>query len=363
MIKKITNFLIAFQAISVIAMAQDIPDELIAPYGPPAEANVWTKYVLPLNAETFNTDETTFQAAMANITSFWIQTEMHSGADVGGIDEVKIGDAFSSNFDLTSESWSSGGDGTMEWIPTDGVNGGFLQISDWATGDWHWLIAPYEWNGDWSSLIGQNIEFWFKTDKPTVTAKIKLTTNTISRLVISLPISATVPLYDSVMVEVGVTPTPTEDITISLTSSNNSCINIPSTVVVRAGETTAGVYATTAIGASIGCESVVEATSSGYLTSRVTIKILGTAGINNPLSERQVSIYPNPGHGQFTIANHSGKSIERVVMYDLHGRTTFEFNGKDVSNTALHFGNQPAGIYFVKLYLQNQVVTSKLMIE
>lgn len=363
MIRKFTTLLIIFQGIVLINFAQTIPDELIIDYGPPAEANVWTRYVIPLNAETFNTDAATFQVFMSNITSFWIRTEMHNGADVGALDEVKIGDAYASYFDASSEEWTSGGDGTMEWMSSDGVNGGFLQISDWATGEYHWLITPFSWAGDWSGLVGQNIDFWVKTDRPSYEGKIKLTSNQVFRLALNLPQSNTLPLYDSIPVEVGITPVPAENVTISLTNSNNSCISMPSSIVIPAGASVATVYVSTADGAEIGCSSVIEAIATGYLTSRMTIKVLGTAGINDPDADRLVSIHPNPGNGEFLISNRSGKNIERIKMYDLQGKVVFESNGKDLSSTIIRVDNQSPGVFFVKMYMQDQVFTTKMIIE
>ena len=363
MIRKFTTFLIVFQGLALINYAQIIPDEFIIDFGPPAEANVWTKYVIPLNAETFNTDEVTFQAAMATITSLRIRTEMHNGTDVGGLDEIKVGGTFASYFDVSSEDWTSGGDGTMEWISTDGVNGGFLQISDWATGDYHWLITPFSLAGDWSSLIGQNIEFWVKTDKPSYEGKVKLTTNQVARLALSLPMSSTLLLYDSIPVEVSITPIPIDDVTVSLTNSSNSCVSLPASIVIPAGASSKTVYATTAEAAVIGCFSVIEAKSTGYLTSRMTIKVLGTAGINAPDADPMLIIHPNPGNGEFVISNSSGKTIERIILCDVQGKIVFESRGKDLSNTRIKVDTQSTGMFFVKMFMQDQVYTTKLIIE
>ncbi len=300
---------------------------------------------------------------MSNVTSFWVRTEMHNGADVGGLDEVEIGDTYVSTFDLSSEEWTSGGDGTMEWMPSDGVEGGFLQISDWATGEYHWMISPFSWAGDWSDLIGQNIEFWVKTDRPSYEGKVKLTSNIISRLALNLPESNTLPLYDSILVEVGITPVPTEDVTVTLTNSTPSCISLPSSIVIPAGASGATVYASTADGAVIGCFSVIEAKSSGYLTSRMTINVLGTAGINDPAANRMVNVYPNPGNGKFMISNKSEKNIERIEMYDLQGRVVFELHGKDLSNTEIIPGGHAPGIFLVRMYVKDEVFTTKVIIE
>lgn len=363
MIKKITTLLIIFQGIVLLSFAQTIPDELIIDYGPPPVANEWTKYVIPLNAQTFNTDEATFQGFMSNITSLWIRTEMHSGADIGGLDEVNVAEAYVSNFDLSSEDWTSGGDGTMEWMPSGGVVGGFLQISDWATGEYHWMISPFSWAGDWSSLIGQNMEFWVKTNKPTYEGKIKLTSNIVSRLALSLPESNSLPLYDSIPIEVGITPVPTEDVSVTLTNSTPSCISIPTTIVIPAGASSATLYAKTAETAIIGCFSVIEAISSGYLTSRMTLNVLGTAGISDLDANRMVNIYPNPANGQFMISNKSGKNIERIEMYDLQGKLVFQSFGKDLSNTEVQLNNQYSGIFFVRMFMKDEVFTTKVIVE
>lgn len=348
----------------MMALSQtELRAELNADYGPPSQANTWEKFIIPLTAESFNTDEATFAAAMTNITSFWIRTEMHTGYDIGGIDEVFIGNDYWSYFDSSSELWSSGGDGTMEWIATDGVIGGFLQISDWASGDWHWLIAPSTWAGDWSSLIGQNIEFWYKTDQPSYSAVIKLTTEPVSRLAINLPNSSTVPLQDSVLVEVEVIPAATEDMTVSLYSSDNNCINVPINLLVPAGHTTANIYAKAALNATIECESVVEATASGYLTSRMTIRVEGYSETNDPTAEQEMSINPNPCKGEFIISNYTAKNIERMIMYDLNANIILDLEGKDISNTKISTGDLAAGMYFLKIFMQDNIHTLKLIVE
>lgn len=362
MAKKFTRLMLLFQLIFVTSFAQTVPEQLIAPYGPPATANEWTKYIIPLTAESFNIPDSTFQLAMKNITGLWIRTEMHSGNDIGGLDEVKVGDVYAGNFDLSSESWTSGGDGTMSYIPSGGVNEGYLQIEDWASGDWHFLISPFSWAGDWSALIGQNVEFWMKTDKPTFEADIRLTTGTVARLALVLPNSSTVAINDSVLIEVGVNPIPTEDVTVSLTSSSKPCITIPTKVVVSAGSAYATVYATTASGANMGCEAVIEAKSSGYQTSRMTIKVDGYAGINDMLASQLVSVSPNPGNGIFAIKNTSNKKIERITVFDVQSKVIIDLKGNDLSNKEFRI-NQPAGVYLLRMYMQDEILTSKIIIQ
>lgn len=364
MYQKFTFLLVICIISSMMALSQnELRTELTADYGPPSQANTWEKFVIPLTAASFNTDEATFAAAMTNITSFWIRTELHTGYDIGGIDEVMVGDTYWSYFESSSELWSSGGDGTMEWVVSDGVNDGFLQISDWASGDWHWLIAPSNWSGDWSSLIGQDIEFWFKTDQPSYSAIIKLTTEPVPRLTINLPNNSTVPLADSVLVEVQVVPTAEEDITVLLTSSDNNCINVPGNLLIPAGYSTSNIYAKAALNAAIGCESVVEATASGFLTSRMTIRVEGYSETNDVIEEQEVSISPNPCIDKFILSNVNKKNIERLILYDLSGNIIQDLEGIDLSNSVISVADLSAGIYILKIFMKDKIQTSKIIVE
>ena len=118
--QKSTFVLITLLLSYIMAGAQSTPAEITADYGPPAEANVWEHFIIPLTPETFNVDSASFVAVLENVTSFWIRTEMHSGPDTAGLDLVKVGSTYFSNFDSSSEGWSSGGDATMEWFPAGG---------------------------------------------------------------------------------------------------------------------------------------------------------------------------------------------------------------------------------------------------
>ena len=347
----------------IMAGAQSTPTEIEAEYGPPAEANVWEHFTIPLTAEAFNVDETTFDAVLANVTSFWVRTEMHSGPDTAGLDVVKVGTTYLSNFNASSEGWSSGGDGTMEWFPTAGYEGGFIQIADWATGVWSWLIAPASWAGDWSSLKGQDIEFWYFTDHPSYSAVVKITTGQIDRLVINTPYYNTILPDDSVLIELEVMPAPEEDIIVSFSSSNPSCITVPDPITIPAGSSAVSVYFLAADGAEAGCESVIEATSSGYITSRITMRVLDNYGIEEVDLSKAITTFPNPCNGKFTLSNTSDHSIQQLMMYNLSGSIVVNMEGNDLSNTEIDVTDQPAGIYFLRTFVDGKVITSKVIIK
>jgi len=339
------------------------PTEITAEYGPPIEANVWEKFTFTLNAETFNVTEAELQTVLSGVTSFWIKTEMHTGNDIGGIDNVMIGSTYFSDFDGSYEGWSSGGDGTMEWMSTGGYEGGFLQISDWATGEYHWLISPSNWAGDWSSMIGQNIEFWYKTTQPSYAAEIKITSEDVNRLIINMPVSSTILPDDSVLIHLEVLPVPDQDVTVSFSTSDNNCIQVPSPIVVTAGNSIENVFFKAAPGAEITCTSVIEATSPGFLTSRVTMMVLDNYGIGDFDPNYSISVFPNPSNGKLVLSNPLKEEIQQLILYDLTGNMVLYSKKPDLSNTEIDISGQAAGIYFLKVFVAENVITLKVVID
>lgn len=359
---KSTFFLLAFIVSGFMAQAQ-VPEVIYAQFGPPAAPSVWEHYSIPLTHESFGIDSLIFDQVLAQVGSIWFRTEMHSGPDTAGLDIVQIGTSYYSDFNTSSESWSSGGDATMEWFPTGGYEGGYLQIADWATGVWSYLIAPATWSGDWTALKGQNIEFWYMTDQPSYEGEIEIRTGEIDRLVINTPLYNTILPDDSVFIELDIMPAPDDDITVSFYSSNTACIRVPEPITIPAGSSSAYVYFHAADGATVGCESVIEATSNGYITSRITMRVLDNFGIEEENLSEVISVYPNPTNGKFTLSNTSDKNIQQLMMYDLSGGAILDLNGSDLSNTEIDVSGNPAGIYFLRLFVDGQVLTSKVIIE
>ena len=353
-------FLLA--CLGVIAQ-NDKGETITADYGPPAEANVWTQFTIPLTAETFGVDESVLDAVLADVNSFWIRTEMHTGDDIGGIDDVYVGTTYFSDFNSSSEGWSSGGDGTMEWMTSGGYEGGFLQISDWAIGDWHWLISPASWAGDWTSLKGQDITFWYQTNKPSYSAVVQITSDVVNRLVINTVVSNTVLPDDSVRVELEVFPPPVEDIEVNITSSDNNCINVPAQVNVAAGVATIEFYIKAAVDASIGCQSVIEATYGNFITSRITMQVLDNYGIGETNISKYIEIFPNPSKGRFHLSNTSGLRMEQLRIFNLCGNTVMELRDTYPDDIDIDLTDQPPGIYFLQIFIGSELITSRLILE
>jgi hypothetical protein len=208
---------------------------------------------------------------LSSVTLFRIRTEMHDGSDVGAVDNVKIGTRFSSGFNSGLEGWAAAGDGTAEWIASGGSPGGYLQISDWASGDWHFAAAPTTWSGNWTQLIGSSIEFDMKSNYPDYAGLVEIWCGGTKRLTLSAdPLiirpggtsSASVTLSDA----------PQTDLVVSLSSSSTSCIVVPASVTVPRGQTTVSFVVSAASGAQ-DCGSVITASQADYGDARLTLRV------------------------------------------------------------------------------------------
>ncbi|MEO8087468.1 MAG: fibronectin type III domain-containing protein [Bacteroidota bacterium] len=97
---------------------------------------------------------------------------------------------------------------------------------------------------------------------------------------------------------------------------------------------------------------------------------LRLAGTFGDLTGSELSVYPNPATGQFTIAFPAPTSDTKISVFDINGRQVYftEIAKKEsldpielrVSRSDL-FVRQ--GIYFVRLVSDEQVITKKLLIE
>ncbi len=86
---------------------------------------------------------------------------------------------------------------------------------------------------------------------------------------------------------------------------------------------------------------------------------------------KQFSIYPNPSNGIFTIENlQATVAAERsrstrpcsVSITDITGKTIYTSTVNSKS-TIINLKNQPAGIYFINISIENQIFTQQLIIQ
>ena len=83
---------------------------------------------------------------------------------------------------------------------------------------------------------------------------------------------------------------------------------------------------------------------------------------NDDFELQNVSIYPNPSNGIFTVST-GNKSIDQIEVYDISGKVIF--NAKNVTNSNFEYSldlNVVAnGIYFVKITSENQSAVKRII--
>jgi len=260
---------------------------ITAHYGPPAAANTWTMYSLPLTAATFGVTDAQLDQILANVKMLRISFEMSDAKDVGGIDTVSIGSVYSSAFGTGTEGWGSGGDGTMSWQPTGGQSGGYLQIADLGLGDYHYAVAPVAWMGNWTALKGQNLQFWVKTTNPDYAGFVEITgggATVVNRLLLAADTYAPAP-GQSFPLTVSLNATATVATVVSLSSSAAGVVSVPATVTIPAGALQVQTTAQAAVGALNGQNATITAALTGYASANITLtinsgatKIIGLSG-------------------------------------------------------------------------------------
>ena len=314
----------------------EIPAILSTDYGPPASANTWEKFTIPLTHESFGVESSVFEESMKNITMIRIRTELHTGSDIGSIDLVKMGDTYTSTFSSGTEGWTVMGDGTMSWVANGGMTGGYITIGDWATGDWHWAVAPDSWTGDISEFINENFEFYFKTDYPSYNAVVELHTGVANRIVMTADKMNLVP-GETTQIEVKLNPQAQSNTTISLSSSNTSYITVPSSVIIPVGQISVTFTAEALSGISSQVSSVISASTSGYSTARLTMTVgpESTTTLTGIVTDATTGL---PVDGAMVALGEISSTTDSDGRYLLEnvppGQLTAEFLGSPISGTA-----------------------------
>lgn len=138
--------------------------------------------------------------------------------------------------------------------------------------------------------------------------------------------------------------------------------------VIPIAENSFYIYGTTGSVNNIGTEGSQQPNLEGidgdtygvynaYL-ARFDEKDLGLDEVNTP----QVTLYPNPNHGEFTITHTQG---EKVRLYDLQGRLVYQQSAKlGLKHMQINVPQLPAGIYFAVVKKANtQQKTIKVVIR
>ncbi|MFK8008890.1 MAG: T9SS type A sorting domain-containing protein [Saprospiraceae bacterium] len=77
----------------------------------------------------------------------------------------------------------------------------------------------------------------------------------------------------------------------------------------------------------------------------------------NDLEKVNLAVFPNPTNG---VINFEGATIERIEVIDLHGKI---LRIEDTPMTTLDISALPSGIYFLKVNVEDQVLTKRILKE
>jgi len=106
--------------------------------------------------------------------------------------------------------------------------------------------------------------------------------------------------------------------------------------------------------------------------TRETVGIMvkkGFLGVEDIAQEIGFTVYPNPTRGKFQITYPSTQinsrkqtSIDKLEVVDIYGKVAECFNPYPVTrNTKLDISHLPAGVYFVRILIEDQMIVKKII--
>lgn len=105
----------------------------------------------------------------------------------------------------------------------------------------------------------------------------------------------------------------------------------------------------------------INACGAGQISEPIIIHVDNSVGLDNP-SINKLSIYPNPSNGRFVIS--SNRAISAVYLYDVSGRIVkLPAPPYQEGLVEMDCGNLPKGLYFVHVYMDDQVKVMKVVIS
>lgn len=89
-----------------------------------------------------------------------------------------------------------------------------------------------------------------------------------------------------------------------------------------------------------------------------------TLSISDNELERNVSFYPNPNNGKFTLNYKGAEALTGITVLDITGKTIQSLNFESYnSNYSIDLTHLVKGMYFVKIEANNTIATKRVIIE
>jgi len=83
-------------------------------------------------------------------------------------------------------------------------------------------------------------------------------------------------------------------------------------------------------------------------------------GIKENITTHEITVYPNPTTGELRIKLTS-EQINKIEVFDIYGRHLSPLTSHLSPHTSINISDLPAGIYFVKIYTESEVVVKKVI--
>ena len=77
--------------------------------------------------------------------------------------------------------------------------------------------------------------------------------------------------------------------------------------------------------------------------------------INESIIDNNINIYPNPAENEIHIS--SEDRIEEVTIYNVNGQQTIVNGQQSTSESIINISSLNAGVYFIKIKTDNQIIT------
>ena len=78
------------------------------------------------------------------------------------------------------------------------------------------------------------------------------------------------------------------------------------------------------------------------------------------VAEEEISIYPNPTTGIFSVDSHQ-ENITKITVSDISGVIVKSMDQKEGSHYDLDLSENPAGCYFVSVLTENSSIVKKII--
>jgi M6 family metalloprotease-like protein len=101
-------------------------------------------------------------------------------------------------------------------------------------------------------------------------------------------------------------------------------------------------------------------------TSNVEITIRKSVNVSvHSIGTRSISLYPNPSDGivHLTLSNFETNKNYRLLVTNVLGEKVLDKQFNHSNNSSFDLSNQPAGVYFIQIIMENQSYLRKLIIK